>query len=356
MDNILFYQGKKNKVNTAIQQERQFIPFRVKYYFQLIKKIRTGFSTGINLLNVCRDCFSFSKKRLIENTFAFCLLPLAFCLLFLTSCQYFKKEDKGPDVADRVARVYDTYLYKADLTGIVPKGTSNSDSVMIVKNYIDNWIKQNVILHKAESNLNNDEKDVEDQLQQYRNSLITFIYQRELIKEKLDTVVNDAEMEEYYNQNQSNFQLRDNIVKFLFVKVNANAPKIKKLRDWYRSSSAADRRLLEDYCHQFAVDFFLNDDEWIPFDQCVNKTGIKTYNQEEYLQNNRTIEIADSANITFVCIKDFKIKESLSPLSFETDNIRNLIINKRKLELIHEMEKAAYQQALVNKDFEIYKK
>jgi hypothetical protein len=74
------------------------------------------------------------------------------------------------------------------------------------------------------------------------------------------------------------------------------------------------------------------------------------------LQNNRTIEIADSTNITFVCIKDYKIKDSLSPLSFEMDNIRNLIINKRKLQLIQDMEKAAYQKALKENDFEIYKK
>lgn len=280
------------------------------------------------------------------------LLSVAFTF---ASCNYFKKE-KNPSDTTKVARVYDKYLYTADLENIVPKGTSSADSLLITKNYIDNWIKQNVILHKAESNLNEKEKNVEEQLQKYRNSLITFIYQRELIKEKLDTVVSQSEIESYYNSNQSNFQLRDNIVKFLFVTLNEKSPKLNKLRDWFKSSSASDRKLLEDYCHQFAIDYFLNDDEWIPFDQCVKKTGIKTYNQEEFLQNNRAFEIADSTNITFVCIKDFKIKESLSPLSFETENIRNLIINKRKLQLVQEMEKAAYQQALKDNDFEIYKK
>ncbi len=290
---------------------------------------------------------AFVAKRMM-----FSFLFIAF--LILNSCNYFKKE-APPGEADKVARCYDKFLYKKDLAGIVPKGTSNKDSIKIVSNYIDNWIRQNVILHKAESNLNEEEKNVQEQMQQYRNSLVKFIYQRELIKEKLDTVVNDVEIEEYYNKNQANFQLKNNIVQFLFVKVNADAPKIKKLRDWYKSNQPADRKLLEDYCHQFAIDFFLNDDIWVPFDQCVSKTGIKTYNQEDYLRNNRAIEIADSTNITFVCIKDFKIKESLSPLSFESDNIRNLIVNKRKLELIEEMEKAAYQQALKDEDFQIYK-
>lgn len=273
----------------------------------------------------------------------------------LNSCNYFKR-DKSNGKEEPIARAFDKYLYKSDLENLIPAGATASDSLLLVNNYIDNWIRQNVILQKAESNLSDDEKNVEDQLQKYRSTLITYIYQRELIKEKLDTVVSAIDIEKYYSENQSNFQLHENIIKFLFVKVDLKAPKLNKLREWYKSTSLKDRALLEDYCYQFATDYFLNDNEWISFDQLVKKTGIKTYNKEEYLQNNRTIEITDSTNITFVYIKDYKIKDSLSPLSFEMDNIRNLIINKRKLQLVQEMEKAAYQKALKENDFEIYKK
>ncbi len=280
-----------------------------------------------------------------------------FLLLFilLGSCNTFKSE-KPKDDANRIARAYNNYLYTSDIQKLIPPGTSASDSIQLVNNFIENWIRQNVILKKAESNLTDEEKNVDEQLQEYKNTLITYIYQSGLIKEKLDTVVSAIDIEKYYSENQSNFQLRENIVKFLFVKVDLGAPKIKKLRDWYKSSNAEDRKLLEDYCFQFASDYFLNDNDWVSFDQLVKKTGIKTYNKEEYLQNNRTIEIEDSTRITFICIKDYKIKDSLSPLSFEMDNIRNLIINKRKLQLIQEMEKAAYQKALKENDFEIYKK
>lgn len=260
------------------------------------------------------------------------------------------------DDENRIARAFDKYLYKSDIEKLVPMGTTPSDSIQFVNNYIENWIRQNVILNKAESNLTDEEKNVDVQLQQYKNTLITYIYQSTLVREKLDTIVSEIDIEKYYSENQSNFQLHENIVKFLFVKVALEAPKIKKLTEWYKSSNPKDRVLLEDYCFQFAADYFLNDNEWIPFDQLVKKTGIKTYNKEEFLQNNRAIEIADSTYLTFIYIKEYKIKDSLSPLSFEMDNIRNLIINKRKLQLIQEMEKAAYQKALKENDFEIYKK
>jgi hypothetical protein len=44
-----------------------------------------------------------------------------------------------------------------------------------------------------------------------------------------------------------------------------------------------------------------------------------------------------------------------SPLSFETDNIRQVIINKRKLQFIEEMKQSVYSQAKESGNFEIYK-
>ena len=81
---------------------------------------------------------------------------------------------------------------------------------------------------------------------------------------------------------------------------------------------------------------------------------IKTYDKEEFLKNNRNIETTDSVNIYLISIKDFQIKEDVSPLSFVKDDIKALIINKRKLALIQEMQKNAMEQALKNKEYEIY--
>ncbi len=281
------------------------------------------------------------------------LLSLAGCLLLFVSCGKFRKQESKSD-GKQIARAFDKYLTAADLTDIVPKGTSHADSLTIVRNYIDNWIHQQVVLHKAEDYLSQDLKNVEKQLEEYRNSLITYNYERELIQQKLDTSMTDADIQQYYNDHQSNFQLKDNIIKVLYLRVPKKAPKLDKVRNWYKSDNAKDRKMLEDYCYQFAGDYYFNDEEWLLFDDLLKKVPIETYDQEQFLRNNRFIEIPDSGTIFFVNIKGFKIKESLSPLSFEKDNIRNLIINKRKLELISEMEKAAYDNALKEHDVEIW--
>lgn len=49
-----------------------------------------------------------------------------------------------------MARAYDKFLFPENLAGIVPPNASESDSLLLIKNYIDNWIHQQVVLHKAE--------------------------------------------------------------------------------------------------------------------------------------------------------------------------------------------------------------
>jgi hypothetical protein len=288
---------------------------------------------------------------LIKN-FAYILIVIALYTC-ASSCSYLKKKHDLSGGA--VARAFDHYLYKDDIVRLIPTGTSKDDSINIVKNFINSWIKQQVILHRAESNLAESEKDVEQQLLEYRNSLITYIYQQELIRQQLDTIVSNDEIEKYYSNNQRNFQLKDNILKVNFIKVTSKAPKLDKVRVWFRSDNSRDKKLLEEYCNQFASDFYFDDDKWQLFDDLLKKVPIKTYDKEEFLKNNRFIEVADSANLYLINIKGFMIKESLSPLSFEKDNIRNLIINKRKLQLVQEMEQSTYENALKNNDFEIYK-
>jgi len=226
----------------------------------------------------------------------------------------------------------------------------------LVKSYLDNWIRQHLILHKAELNLTDKSRyiGIEKQLQDYRTSLINYAYKKELIRQKLDTVVTGIEIEDYYNDNLKNFELKDNIIKVIYVKVGKNSPVLNKVRRWYRSENEEDKILLEDYCHQFAKNFFLDDSSWILFDDLLKDVPVKTYNKEQFLKYNRFLEVEDSLNLYFVNIKDFKIKESTSPMSFEEDNIINIILNQRKLKLIKKMEESVYQDALANNNFEIY--
>ena len=172
----------------------------------------------------------------------------------------------------------------------------------------------------------------------------------------LDTTVSDGDVQKYYNENKANFLLRDNIVKALYVKVKKNAPKVSQVRAWYKSDIPKDRKSLEDYCNKFASDFMSDDTTWHSFDDLLKKIPEKIFDKESYLRNNSTLEVEDSTDLYFVRIKDYKIRESQSPLSFVESDIRSLIVNKKKLDLIRDMEKSIYEEALKKNEFEIYTK
>ncbi|MFW6020130.1 MAG: hypothetical protein ACOCPM_06065 [Bacteroidales bacterium] len=262
-------------------------------------------------------------------------------VLVTSGCQYFEKSPEG----EPLARVGDAYLYKNDLRGLNTNSDSPQDSIQTAENYIDNWIQKQAILQKAEENLPEYQLDVEQQLREYRRSLIIHKYETELIRQNLDTIVTDNQIEEYYENHKNEFKLTDNIVRVLYVKVRSDAPNQRQLASFLKSDDPDEQQKLKEYCERYAVNYFLDDNSWLYFKDLLKEIPIETYNQESYLQNNRYVVEKDSMFKYYVYIKGFRVKESTSPLTFEKSRIRDIIINKRKMDLVREMKENVLNEA-----------
>ena len=138
------------------------------------------------------------------------------------------------------------------------------------------------------------------------------------------------------------------------MKLNKKSPDLEKFKKWLLSDEIKDREALGVYCSKYAANYYLDDSSWLLFDDILKEVPLETYNKELFLQNNKLVGVQDSAYIYFLNIKGFKIKNSISPLAFEKENIRNIILNKRKVELINKMKNDIYEDALAKKNFEIY--
>jgi hypothetical protein len=272
-------------------------------------------------------------------------------LVLFTACSgFFKKK------TERIlAKVHDEYLYESDLKGIIPAGTPAKDSVILAASFVENWVKQRLIIDQAKNNLTGEQMDFSRQLEDYNNSLIVYEYENALVRQKLDTIVTDEEIESYYDSNQQNFLLKDNIIQMQYIKLPLRSAAVKQFRKLLISDNTEDRNKLADQCEKFASDYFLDDQNWLLFNDLLKQIPIKTYNQEEFLKNHREVEYQDSAFIYLVKIKDFKIKEGVSPLSFEKDRIKNIILNKRKIDLINKMHQDVYENAGRHNEFEVYR-
>lgn len=272
------------------------------------------------------------------------------CCISFSSCKFFEKEN----TENALARVHDAYLYKDDLGDLITKLEGDKDSARIIGNYIQNWIQQQLLLEKADLNLTEDQKNFQKLLEDYRTSLIIYAFQKEWIRQKLDTSVNAQEIEEYYENNQANFELKENIVKMRFAKVAKNAPKLDKLEKLIKLSDKDSRTELRDYFLQYAIDYNDNDSIWVTLDKVTSKIPLNIENEETFLQQNKFLITADSANYYLLYINDYKIKSTLSPLSFEREKIRNIIVNQRKLSLIADMKSDLFETAMKKGNAEIY--
>ena len=272
-------------------------------------------------------------------------------LIVLSSCELItaSQEEQQP-----VARVYDTYLYQEELSAQMPNPIDSLDSVVFAKRLIDLWIEKQLLLYNAENNLSEEAKNVEYQLKEYKTDLLIYAYESQLINQKLDTVISQEELTAYYEENKANFLLTDYIVKVVYVKLDTTAPDIKKVRRWIKNLDEDNFQKLEDYCHQFAANYYLDDNTWLYIDELLREIPIELYSKEQLLRNHKFIDFSDGSFSYLVKIQDYRLKDALSPLSLEKENIRNLILNQRKSALLSELRVHLRDEGLANNDFEVF--
>lgn len=270
----------------------------------------------------------------------------------------FKIKENGGDEEVRgkpVARVFEKYLYQQDLVGLTPGNLSYADSIKRVESYLKNWVKKQLLISEAANRIEFNEADIQRKVLDYRYALMVYEYEKFYINQELSKEVTDEEIEKYYNENLQNFELKQNIIKGIFIKISNLAPNIQKARRLIKSRKPKDRDELKSYCFQFATSYSLEDSTWVNFDEVIQNTPlISIPNKVQYLKNNKYIETEDDNFRYFFNIYEYRISEDISPLEFVRDDIENIIINKRKIELAHQLEEDIYKRAKKNEDFEIY--
>jgi hypothetical protein len=271
--------------------------------------------------------------------------------LVLASCGFFGRSD---DV--RIAKVYNNVLYLSDLDGLVPSGTNSADSATIVQRYIDQWIKNNVYLNEAKKNLSKNVADIDRKVADYQNSLMIFTYENQFLDQKLDTVITQEVLQNYYEKHQHEFPLRNNIVKINFVKVPIDAPDINMVRKLIASSQQDELNKLEEYCIDNAAGYFLDQNSWFIFTDILREVPINPANHEQFLRNNKLVELKDEYYRYFLYIRDYKMEGTISPLTFQSDNIKAIVLNHRKQQLINQLRQELYMKAVKDGAFEIYSK
>jgi len=254
-----------------------------------------------------------------------------------------------------VAEIDKVVLYYDEIPQLIQKGINEADSTAIIQNYINKWAKRELLLQKAEENLAPDMKaDIARQLEETRTNLVIYQYQRQMMLEKMDTVISDTEMENYYSANEKSFLLNSNIVKALFIKLPVESPDLDRVRRLAHSNKQDDLQQLESYCYQFAEKFDDFNEKWIPMSRLSVELQEDIDNEENFLRRNTFFETNDSTSVYMISIRDYRLRTTLAPFEYIKDDIKRIIWNTRRFEFIQALENGIYNDALKKNSFKIY--
>ncbi len=272
------------------------------------------------------------------------------------SCDLIRRK---PELAtsDRqaVARVNNIYLYKDELEGIASNDASEEDSVARITAYVNSWIRKQLMMQEAGQKIKINDVEVERKVLDYRYSLIGYEYLNYYIRQNLTDSVGEEEILRYYNEHRDNFILKKNIVRATFIKVPKGAPRTAKIKDWLFSNKAKDQEELNSYCLSFSASYNLSDSTWLEFDKlAVNSPLADIPNKIQFLRSYSYYETSDTDYLYYLKIYAYKISDSESPVDFVRNDIKNIILNKRKAELSKKLEDEVYENGVRNSLFEVY--
>lgn len=280
-------------------------------------------------------------------------LSILFCFtIFFTSCDLIESlESKKTIKKELIATVGSNKFYKEDLIGLIPANISNQDSVLLSKSIIKNWAINQLMVQKSLENLSvKNLNNIDELVKKYKQSLLVNNYKEKLIKQRLDTVISNEEIVEYYSNNERNFKLNENLVQLKYLKFSKNLTDKKEVVKAFISDDLEDVEFLQFQELSFK-EMDLNDSIWRSLDNVMLKLP---FSRTKLLKKSKFIQKEISLDLYLAVVKNVLKRGDLAPISYISPTIKQLILHKRKLELVREIEKNILKNATQNKDFQEY--
>lgn len=266
----------------------------------------------------------------------------------------FKK--KKADDEQIVVQYKEHFLTDKDIRLILPKDVSQEDSIKLVDAYIEEWVKKKAIVDKAEENIDAlTIKEIDNKMVEYRQDLLINAYNNYLIGKNVENSVTEEEIYSYFEEHKESFPLTKTIVQFRGVTVNKeDAAEAERL---FNSGKDEDFDELMKIVLISELPYHDKDSAWYSVEaMSAQFPQLNEGNYLNQLQNRRRVKMESESAVTLLRIINLKRKGSEAPYDFVKPTIKNLLLNKRKLNLLSDLQKELYKEAINNNQIKINEK
>ena len=276
-----------------------------------------------------------------------------FVALLTVSCQLFGSKPEGT----AVAKVHGVYLYEEDISDFnIPKDLTEKDSVALLTEYIDNWATKQLLLDKAKENMSEvQQKKFSKMVDAYEMDLFISAYKNVYVQKNLNTVITDEEVNAYYAEHKQSFLSKETLVKARYIKLPLNYKDVNATKKIFTRFNDEDLEELNKMRPGFVTLDFNEEDTWQTYEELIEELPkLASLNKAKTLTTKNVIEFNDSKGKYL--LKFYKIlkKGNIAPVEYASTAIKQIVLNKRKLELQQKLEKEITKDALQTKDYTIF--
>jgi hypothetical protein len=252
-----------------------------------------------------------------------------------------------------LAKIDKEQLFLSDID--MPKNLSPEDSLEYLKNATQRWIIDQLMYLDAKSNLSEDEMlKIDKQIENSRKLMIISSMEEKLVSDSSKIIVSEEEINKYYNEHSGEFLLKENIVKLLYLKLKKSEPDIAKIRTLVKSDNPSDRTELLAFARNKALNYFIEDNVWLYFNDILKEIPINVDNQSDFLKSTSFYETSNDSIIYLIRFKGHMLTDSPAPLVLVRDNIKSILIVRKKNTLINDYRNKLYENALKDKKVTLY--
>ncbi|EPR73372.1 hypothetical protein ADIWIN_1402 [Winogradskyella psychrotolerans RS-3] len=225
----------------------------------------------------------------------------------------------------------------------------------MVNAYINRWARRLLLMDGALINLSEDKQNEFSKLvKQYKNDLYTKAYLEGLVKKNIDSVVKRETAQLFYDENIESFKLNDNLIQFRYISLPLNPINLDTIKKRFQRFSYKDKMYLDSISVQFRS-YSLNDSLWLKLSRVAEKIPIlNNTNKNELLKKTNFLQLKDSLNLYLMLVNDVRLQNDYAPLDYVNSSIKKIVINKRKLELIKQLENDITKDAIKQNKFQTY--
>lgn len=255
-----------------------------------------------------------------------------------------------PEGDQLLAQVYNKNLFLSELEGIVPEGVTKEDSALMVSAFTQRWVREQLLMYEAERNIPKD-VDIDELVRNYRASLVRFNFEEQIIAEKLDSTISEAEVKAFYENNKDQFQLESTILKCLLLKLPPRAPQSEINKLWY-SRNPSDETRLNAYARQWAAFAMLDRDKWYKLEEVAALLPEGTLTSDN-VGSRREGTLSDGDFRYYYRVLDVVQGKTTAPFEYVKEQASKVILHKRKQELLEKWKEELYQKELRRENVKI---